>query len=256
MKFKISIFLLFAIYLNSFGQNSDVKDCYEIKYLDFFGLNKMEIIKWSESQINELLKTDFAKDRGDSMIKTNFIIPTIVYQLKEYHPDCKTEIDSAYLNQITKIYFKIRDMDITEFSNKSVIEKIDFVRTDFYKQVENLEYLPKMTMTFDDGPFYGVEFEEKINLIPIKTQKTEFGLLSISKVDDQTILTSKDKKGKVIWQKSITGLLDRKLSELHFTENPMEYNSVATVAHMYSEGERFTLYLKKDGSFMYYFHSW
>ena len=30
---------------------------------------------------------------------------------------------------------------------------------------------------------------------------------------------------------------------LHFTEKPMEYNSVATIAHMYSEGERFTLYL-------------
>lgn len=80
--------------------------------------------------------------------------------------------------------------------------------------------------------------------------------MSVFKVDKKTILTSKNKDGIVIWKKSITGLSDRNLSELHFTENPMEYNSVATIAHMYSEGERFTLYLKNDGSFMYYFHSW
>jgi hypothetical protein len=111
-------------------------------------------------------------------------------------------------------------------------------------------------MTFDDGPFYGINYDEKFELKPIKTQETAFGTLIISKVDDKTILTSKDKNGNVIWQKSITGLYDRNLTGLYFTKNPLEYNSVATVVHMYSEGERFTLYLKKDGSFMHYFHSW
>ena len=82
MRFKILTIILFAINLNSFGQNSELKDCYEIKYLDFFGLDQMEIIKWPESEINGLMKMDFDKDRGDSMIKTNFIIPMIVYQLK------------------------------------------------------------------------------------------------------------------------------------------------------------------------------
>jgi hypothetical protein len=256
MKIRILLIISLAISINSFGQNSESKDCYEIKYLDFFGLDKMEVIKWPESEIKGLMKRDFKTDRGNSTIKTNFIIPSIIYQLKEYHPNCKAEIDTLYFNQISKLYLKIREIDTTEITNKSIAEKIDFMRADFYKQVENVDYLPKMTMTFDDGPFYGVEFEQESELKPIKTQETNFGLLSVSKVEDKTILTSKNKNGEVIWQKSITRLSDRNLTELNFTENPMEYNSVATVAHMYSEGERFTLYLKKDGSFMYYFHSW
>lgn len=254
MRNRILTILFLAINLTLFGQDS--VDCYEIKYLDFFGLEQMEKIKWPESELDGLLKMDFAKDRGQSEIKTNFIIPMIVYQLKEYHPNCNKNLDTNYFNKISKIYLKVREIDSTEFVKKSIEEQIDFLRDDFYSQVENVDYLPKMTATFDDGPFYGVDYQEKLELKPIKTQETLFGSLQVSKVDEKTILTSKNKNGTVIWQKSITGLSDRNLSELHFIENPMEYNSVATIANMYSEGERFTLYLKNDGSFMYYFHSW
>ncbi|WP_341215827.1 hypothetical protein [uncultured Wocania sp.] len=256
MEIRSLIIIFLTLNLISFGQEPDSKDCYEIKYLDFFGLDQMEIIKWPQSELDGLMKMDFAKDRGQSKIKTNFIIPMIVYQLKEYHPNCYAKIDTTYFNKISDLYLKIRDIDSIKLLNKSIIEKINFIRADFYSQVENVDYLPKMTATFDDGPFYGVDFEQKLELKPIKIQETEFGTLNVSKVKEKIILTGKNKKGAIIWQKAITGLSDRSLTELHFIENPMEYNSVATVAHMYSEGERFTLYLKNDGSFMYYFHSW
>lgn len=256
MKIHFLTIIFLVINLTSFGQETDSEDCYEIKYLDFFGLQNEEAVKWSNSELSGLLKMDFEKDRNGSTIRTNFIIPLITYQLKEYHPNCSIEIDTTYFNKISKLYLKIRDIDFTKLLNKTIAEKIDFMRTDFYSQVENVDCLPKMTMTFDDGPFYGVEFEQESELKPIKSQETKFGTLSVSKVEDKTILTSKNKNGEIVWQKSITGLSDRNLTELHFTENPMEYNSVATVAHMYSEGERFTLYLKNDGNFMYYFHSW
>lgn len=256
MKIRILTLVLLILNLTLFGQESESTDCYEIKYLDFFGLDQTEVTKWPPSELDGLLKMDFAKDNGQSEIKTNVLIPMIVYQLKEYHPKCTKKIDTLYFNTITAVYLKIREIDSTQLLTKSIAEKIDFIRADFYSQVENINYLPKMTMTFDDGPFYGINYDEKFELKPIKTQETAFGTLIISKVDDKTILTSKDKNGNVIWQKSITGLYDRNLTGLYFTKNPLEYNSVATVVHMYSEGERFTLYLKKDGSFMYYFHSW
>jgi len=254
MKNRILTILFLTLNLTLFGQDSN--DCYEIKYLDFFGLDQMEIIKWPKSELDGLIKMDFAKDRGKSDIKTNFTIPMIIYQLKEYHPNCNEKIDTNYFNKISEIYLKIREIDSTEFLNKSIAEKIDFLRADFYSQVENLSYLPEMIMTFDDGPFYGVDYEKKSELEQIKTQETEFGTLIISKAVEKTILTSKDKNGSIIWQKAITGLSDRNLTELDFTENPMVYNSVATVVYMYSEGERFILYLKNDGNFMFYFHSW
>jgi hypothetical protein len=254
MKIRILTTLLLTVGLSLFGQDS--VDCYEIEYLDFFGLEQTEIVKWEESQLKELLEIDFAKDRGQSEIKTNFIIPLIVYQLKEYHPNCTDEIDVEYFDKISAVYLKIREIDSTELLNKPIAEKIDYLRSDFYSQVKDVNYLPKMTATFDDGPFYGIDYDEKLDLEPLESQATEFGILAISKTDDKTILTCKDKNGNTIWQKLITGLSDRNLTELHFRENSIEYTSVATVAHMYSEGERFTLYLKKDGNFMYYYHSW
>lgn len=254
MRKRILTILFLSINLTLFGQ--EPKNCYEIKYLDFFGLDNMEIIKWPESELDGLSKMDFAKDRGQSEIKTNFIIPIIAYQLKEYHPNCNEYIDLSYFNKISEIYLKIREIDPNEFLKKSIAEKIDYLRADFYSQVEKVEYLPKMTATFDDGPFYGFDFTEKSELKPIKTQETKFGTLVVSNANDKIILISKDNNGNTIWQKSITGLSSRNLTELHFSENPIEYNSVATIVHMYSEGEKLTLYLKSDGSFMYYFHSW
>jgi hypothetical protein len=256
MKIQILILFLLTLNLTMCGQESDLKDCCEIKYLDFFGLDQMEIVKWPQSELDKLIKIDFTEERGKSKIKTNFLIPMIVYQLKEYHPNCNAKIDTLYFNNISEMYLKIRDINLLEFQNKTIIDKIDFMRADFYSQVENIHYLPKMKMTFDDGPFYGVDFEGEQEIKPIKIQNTEFGTISVSKVEGKSILTSKNKSGDIIWQKSITGLSDRSLTELYFSENPMEYNSVATVAHMFSGGERLTLYLKNDGSFMYYFYSW
>src|SRR5690606_5245037 len=146
MRNRILTILFLAINLTIFGQES--KDCYEIKYLDFFGLDKMEIIKWPESELDVLSKMDFAKDKGKSEIKTNFIIPMIVYQLAEYHPNCKQNIDTNYFNKSSEIYLKIREIDSTDLLQKSIADKIDFVQSDFYSQVENVEYLPKMTATF------------------------------------------------------------------------------------------------------------
>jgi len=256
MKIKSLILIIITSAQISIGQNPAVDSCFNVKYLDFFGLDKVETVKWPQSQIDGLLNMDFESQFKDSEIRTNFIVPMIVYQLKDYHPNCIEEIDTTYFNNITDLYLKIRKIDSQNFAGNSIENKINSIRDDFYSQVEDIKHLPEMTMTFDDGPFYGVEDTSTINLKPIEVQETKFGILSVFKIDDKTILRSQDKEGKMIWQKSITGLSNRNLTELHFSENAMEYNSVATIAKMNSEGERFTLYLKEDGKFMYYFHSW
>jgi hypothetical protein len=255
MRNKLLLLIFISIHLNFIAQESNSTNCYNIKYLDFFELENAEIVKWPSSEIDGLLKENYEKDRSDSDVKTNFLIPLIVYQLPEYHPNCKKEIDTNYFEKISKLYFRIRDTDSTKISNKSITDKIDFIRNDFYSQVENPEYLPKMIMTFDDGPFYGKDTINSTLHNSIK-QKTNYGSLDISKLDNKVLLTSRDQNGKLIWQKIITGLTDRNLTDLHFVENPLEYTSISTIAHMYSEGERFTLFMKNDGKFLFYFHSW
>lgn len=92
--------------------------------------DQMEIIKWPESELNGLLKMDFAKDRGKSEIKTNFIIPMIVYQLKQYHPNCNKEIGKATKRNRLQMGKKrnkdYRQQCIKNRRNRIEIEALDF----------------------------------------------------------------------------------------------------------------------------------
>ncbi len=256
MKIKIIILIVYAFNQLLSGQSLDLNPCFEIKHLDFFGLDKMEKIKWPQSELDGLIKMDFEKEFINSDVRTNFIVPMIVFQIKDYHPKCNNNIDTVYFDQLIALYSKIRKIDPSQFTDIAMEEKINFIRDDFYTQVRDVKALPQMTMTFDDGPFYGIDFTADTELEVVQTQKTTFGQVNICKSDDTIILKCQNNEGHIIWQKVIIGLSNRKLTDLHFSKNPVEYNSLATIAHMYSEGERFTLYLGKKGSFMYYYHSW
>lgn len=256
MRYLALTIVLFSTQLMSFGQDANNKDCYQIKYLDFFGLEYLDDLHWPKSEISKILDLDFDSERSNSMVKTNFLIPLIIYQLKEYHPNCNLDIDTSSFNLISELYFKIRDLKSDSNLGKSLEERIDFMRLDFYNQVENEKYLLQMIFTLDDGPFYGVEFKGKSELKDIYIQETNFGQLCISKSNEDVVVIARDIRGNTMWQNTITGLYGRNLTDLKFGETPIIYNSVATRVNMYAEGERFTLYLKKDGRFMYYFHSW
>ena len=256
MKQAIIILACLILTFPGYSQESAADDCFQIKYIDFFGLDQIEAPKWPQSEVEGMLKMDFAKTKTDSIAKTNFIIPLIVYQLKNYHPKCVKEIDTSYLNQLITIYSKIRQLDKNTVLEKSIEEQMDFIRNDFYDQVQDDSLLPNMRLTMDDGPFYGVGLQSFVDLTEIKTEKTDFGSLTIFKKDEKILLTANDKNGKIIWGKVIAGLYDRYLNELHFVEDPIEKTSLATIVHMAAEGERFTLFLKNNGQFMYYYHSW
>lgn len=256
---KILPLLLFLLSCNlGFAQVTSSNDCYEVKYMDFFNLIGLEDHTWPRSELENLLTIDFKKDRSDSTIKTNFMVPFILWQMKSYHPKCVAEIDSVNFKLITKLYLKIRDFDTKEIAGKSIEETIDFIQEDFYKQVENEKYLQQMTFTFDDGPFQGVHLPENIELKESETRLTKFGSLtiSISEHKSMVVLSAKNKKGKTLWQKGLRGFADDVLSDLTFDDTPFRYTSLATKVYFHSKGEQLTLYLKNDGSFMYYYHSW
>lgn len=232
------------------SENKSSEDCYEIKYLDFFGLDNQEVVKWPDSEINGLMAMDM-----QSELKTNFLIPAIIYQLKKYHPNCNSTIDTVYFEKIWKLYSKIREIDISKLKNKSLSEKIDFMRDDFYTQVEDEKYLSKLIYTYDDGPFYGEDVDNEIDLIPEFAQETKFGTIHIYDAGE-IVISVVNQSETILWKKRLTGLSDRYLTNLRFMDNPIEYTSVATIVNMYSEGERLTLYLKNNGEFLFYFHSW
>lgn len=252
MKVYILFFLAFLIFTNHTLAQNVGKNCFEVKYLDFFGLDKIGDIKWSDEEINELLKMDYEKE----FMGTRFYIPILVHFLKGFHPDCNKSINTEKFNKLVSLYFKVTLEDISLIENKSIKEKLNFIRGDFYRLVQIEKLLPLMKFTFDDGPLYGEIPEIVPNTKLLESATTDFGKLLIVESNEKIFLIATDKKNKTIWSRIMKGVNpDHYLKGLRFGENPVEKTSLAFIIHLYA-GERVTLYLKPDGQFMYYYHSW
>lgn len=254
-KTQFSVFFILAFFVSAnfaVAQNAD-KDCFEIKYFDFFGLNAESNINWSDAELNELLKMNNSQNE----IKTSFLIPPIVFQLKTFHPNCNKSIDIKRFNKLFSLYFKIRHKDVSLLENKTIVEQLNFIREDYYSQLQDEQLLSHMRYTMDDGPLYG---EIPKNIPESKLSEsitTDFGKLTIIKSNDQVFLIGTNKENKTIWSRMMRGTNpNRDLRNLRFDDSPVEKTSLATIIHFYSEGERLNLYLNPDGKFMYYYHSW
>jgi len=252
-KYLFFIILLFLIFSsNSYAQKID-KDCFEIKYLDFFGLDEIDKINWSDSEINELLKTDYSSKFDN----TSFLIPILVRYLKDFHPNCNKSIDIERFNKLVALYFKIRLKDVSVIKNKLIEEKLNFIRDDFYNLAQDLKALPKMIYGWNDGPLYGETPKNVPKLSPLEIIATDFGELQIFESNSQIILVATNKENKTIWSRVMNGTNpDRYLKNLKFDKVSIQKTSLATIVNCYSEGERLNLYLKPNGKFMFYFHSW
>src|SRR5262245_25835619 len=99
------VFLLVFHVLAGFvaAQNAETS-CFEVKYLDFFGLDDRTNFHWTIEQIDKLIAADYSQNTKN----TSFLIPFIVFQLKNLHPKCVESIDENRLNRLVKLYFKIR----------------------------------------------------------------------------------------------------------------------------------------------------
>lgn len=256
MKMKISISLIVLCFVNlSFCQSSDDAKCYEINHLDFFGLTNLEqAIHWSESETDGLKKLVLKKQEEDPSNTLNFTIPAIVYQLQEMHPNCVEDVDTDYLNRLIDLYFFTRNLDESTIKNYSISEQIDVIRDDFYALLKDDLNLIKMSFILDDGPFYGIDTDEKGTLV--ESLPTNFGSLDISNIDGKSVLTATNKTGEPIWSKILTGLSEQTFGEIDHSEDWINETSLATRIYLYAAGEALTLYVKNDGRFMYYFHSW
>ena len=238
---------------HALAQTADRKPCYPISYLDFFGMENIELDKWPQEELDGLKQVTIAAQKKDTTVTTSFLIPMIVYQLKEFHPNCVDSDDSDYLKELIQLYFLIRRIDQQEMDALALTDQIDWVRNDFYSLIPEDENLLNMSFTLDDGPFYGTDTQEAG--ISEHSLSTEFGEIIISKLDQQSIITAKDKNGIVLWRKIITGLQGSTVSDIRPAEQPVHKTSAATIIQLFA-GEALTLYVRNDGRFMYYYHSW
>ena len=247
------IIVLFFLTLNSQAQD---KDCFEVKYLDFFGIEELDTLKWPDSELNQLLQTDFSKNEEDKKYKTNFLIPLIVLQLKDFYPPCNKLFDTIQYNKLVQLYFNIRQQNKSVLNGKTISQQLELIRQDYYDQVLNDTLLPFMNFTLDDGPIYGEHSKINPDLGNGKSIETDFGKLIIVNSDKKIFLVATDKEKKIKWVRIMTSAFGGHLKDLEFSADSVHKTSLAYSVSMHSPGEGLTLYIKLDNEFMYYYHSW
>lgn len=239
---------------NVWGQNKTA--CFEIKYLDFFGLDGFDTLKFPADQLDQLLLSDFTSTKASGERRTNFLIPPIVMQLRPYHPNCSTTADTSTFRKLTQLYFKIRQLDLTVINDQPISDQLNYIRDDFYTQVQNDSLLPFMSYTLDDGPFFGQLLKPVPDYKKGRAYQVSFGTLYLTKKAGKVLLTAVNKQGKHLWTRVMTGNSNRLLTDIQLSRENIRTTSLGYTIRMIADGEGLTLYLKSNGDFLYYFHSW
>ncbi len=228
-------------------------DCFEIKYLDYFGLQTedsipINITEWQKLLDNKIIDED---KKG-----TLFFIPFIVSTIKSYHPLCNAKKDTAIYNVLASIYCRIRGIDIGVLQKRKLADQLEFFRDDFYQQVQNDSLLPYLKYTLDDGPFYGKDTtytKAKDN----QAFLTDFGNLVISKCSkNEACITVMDQNGTIRWTKKMLKTNGQVIQNITLNKQDIYKTSLGYTILMAGDGERLTLYLKDNGDFRFFFHSW
>jgi hypothetical protein len=252
MKYYITVIIcIISVNPSIIGQTKT--DCFEIKYLDFFGIENTEEIKWPPSELDPLLLEDYTKFTAR---KTNFLIPLIVFQLKDYHPSCPKQKDTSIYRKLLQLYSKIRQHDFLKLTVQPVSSQLEFIRQDYYNQVLNDSLLPFMNSTVDDGPFYGLVSEFIPNYKEGQSKKTDFGKIFITKNAGKNFITVVNKEGRHLWTRIMTRDAGYPLPDIIFSEKEIVKTSLGYRIIMFAGGEALNLYLKSNGEFRFYFHSW
>lgn len=248
-----SVLLSLVLAVGTVSAQSPNKDCFEVKYLDLFGLDSKEL-HWPDGEIDGLL--DFV---GNKQSNQNFLLPAIVKQLADYHP-CrkKLEYHQERFLKLVSLYVGIRGESLEFVRTYSFItQQIEAIRKDFYDQVLSDNMLPSLIYTMDDGPLQG----ETVKVLPkSKTTNraaTPFGEIRFIVRANRLYAVAVNKSGKTLWTRILKGTNpDRYLSSISPEPIAVGTFEAVVVVSPFVDGERLSMYLRPNGSLVYYTHSW
>ncbi len=255
MKYVVLQLLLCINSLFALSQSNN--NCFEIKHLDFFGIESLDSIAWNNQMLNQMLAYDFGKDNKDATLRTSFLIPFAIMQLRKYHPNCRTQMDTSVYNKLVALYFKLRQADSKQLNFLPLHKQLEYIRDDFYTQVYNDSLLPYMNYTLDDGPFYGESLaHNSIDTADTKQFLLDFGVLCITNKNDKSYITVLDRLQKPIFTKAVTVRNKQYLKNISFNAKAIKNHSLGYTIIMYAYGKRLTLEFKKNGMLRYYYYTW
>ncbi len=249
---SLSCLCLFFASALVFGQKKD-SACFEIKHLDFFGIEKLDI-DWPDTEIDGLLKADDYQPTHS----TSFFVPMVVKELAAYHSCTKNKTNTERLKKLVNLYIKLRKGNLSSLTSDMPFDKVlEIIRQDFYDQVNDDELLDQMIYSMDDGPLTGEAtkiFPKDIEPIIVQTQ---FGSIKLAQGKERVYAGAFDKNEKPLWIKILKGTVPERYLK-NFQPEKIELNEfeAASILTFFADGERVKIYVRPNGRFMFYTHSW
>jgi len=110
---------------------------------------------------------------------------------------------------------------------------------------------------FDDGPLKGKATGSMPKTNNAITLKVKFGEMRIAASANRLYVGAFDRKGRTRCVRILTGAHDdRFLKRFEPTKIGLSEYEAGTVLRLFVDGERLTLYVRPNGRFGFYSHSW
>lgn len=261
MKYKIISILIFSFFNYSLTiDNQNECSIKPIKYLEIYINSRMWEVAGGNSNINLETAREMAEIEKDELEAADFFIPIIINQIKYIYSDhILEENEKNILIQFSKFLerkwnnknFKI----MKESSGTEICEKVNMIIDKYHLLSEDDSEFYKMIFTLDDGPYFGYDTEIELKKIE-EIQIDNFKLVLRGNKLKYT-LELLDIDGSLKWKKLIAKSKNHYITEMGFSNQPIRVkNELGYKVALYGEGELVQLYLKKNGEFRLFFHSW
>lgn len=228
------------------------RTCVKLDNYQFFVPDEIGEPGWTEETLTTLIEREDGKD------PTSWMVPVIVRELTEYAPACGARPVDKKFDLLIKLFSAIRRDKRLTSNVITVAKQVRLIRDDFQRQINNDRLFPYLILTFDDGPFSGEIVRAGSERGGIsKDVAASFGKLRFSNANDRVIVTAFDKRRKPIWSRILNRTNpDRYLRAARLDMLTVQRTKFVVVATTSVDGERLNVYVRPNGRFMYYTHSW
>lgn len=257
-KEKIFLILFFSVAT----QMVQAQKCHEdIKYLSTFIDSRMlnsggEHANWKLEDLSTLSKQLDTVE----MDLPNFYVPVLMLQLQKAEKIFQIENRErtvALLNLIRKtLNMEIDDINI-ETPDEEICSSLEQAVKLYHEICEDDSIFHKFILTFDDGPYYGLECEAIYPLIDSLSLVGIESMIYLRSFNSQNTLELVDNMGRVKWRKRIARSEHHDISVIQFADNPIRVeDDLGFKIGLHGDGEYLHLYLDRVGDFRMFYHSW
>lgn len=247
---SLVLFVLFAA--GQVHAQSTVPACPTLKHSDLFGLEGLEV-DWPIEQIRELRELTVKRPENPTL----FVAPAIVKGLYAYHSACSKRSDFVRFKELIELYAEIFGRDPKDFAADTPDAQIDLAERHLDRLANDDQALPKLIYTMDDGPLYGTVAERFPKSPKLTDVPAKFGPLKISEYDSKIYVGAFTKTGKVLWVRTLVGAEPgRGLRSFDANTVSLKDFEAVSILTLFANGERLRLFVRPDGKFAFYVHSW